>query len=111
VWQKGALGDRLPVQAEEGSGVCGSGGRVADAHNRHTADRVTADAGDRRSNTVDMAAHVVHLREEKVFLQLGGKEEHDSKSWICDTGAMNVRVPGCLHRARRGSVRHCPLRR
>jgi hypothetical protein len=64
------------------------------------------------SNTVDMAAHVVHLRE-KVFLQLGGKEEHDSKSWICDTGGheSHVRVPGCLHRARRGGVRHCLLRR
>jgi hypothetical protein len=41
------------------------------------------------SKAVDMVAHVVHLREEKVFAQLGEKEEHDSKSWICDTGATN----------------------
>jgi hypothetical protein len=33
-------------------------------------------------------AHIVHLREERVFAQLG-EEEHDCKSWICDTGAMN----------------------
>jgi hypothetical protein len=31
----------------------------------------------------------VDLREEKVFVQLGAKEERDSKSWICDTGATN----------------------
>jgi hypothetical protein len=36
---------------------------------------------------MDTAAHVVHLRE--VFTQLNEKEEHDNKSWICDTGAMN----------------------
>jgi hypothetical protein len=24
-----------------------------------------------------------------VFAQLGGREEHDHRSWICDTGAMN----------------------
>jgi hypothetical protein len=41
------------------------------------------------SNTVNMAAHIIHMCEEKVFAQLSGKEEHDSKSWICDTGAMN----------------------
>jgi hypothetical protein len=33
-------------------------------------------------------AHIVHLREEHVFAQLG-EEEHDCKSWICDTGATN----------------------
>jgi hypothetical protein len=33
--------------------------------------------------------HIVHLREEHVFAQLGEKEEHDCKSWICDTGATN----------------------
>jgi hypothetical protein len=38
------------------------------------------------SKVVEMAAHVVHLRE--VFVQLG-EEEHNNKSWICDTGAMN----------------------
>jgi hypothetical protein len=43
-----------------------------------------ADAG------VDGAlTHIVHLREEHVFAQLGEKEEHDCKSWICDTGATN----------------------
>jgi hypothetical protein len=31
----------------------------------------------------------VDLLEEKVFVQLGAKEERDSKSWICDTGATN----------------------
>jgi hypothetical protein len=31
----------------------------------------------------------VDLREEKVFVQLDAKEERDSKSWICDTGATN----------------------
>jgi hypothetical protein len=41
------------------------------------------------SKAVDMAAHIVHLCEEKVFAQLGEREEHDSKSWICDTRAMN----------------------
>jgi hypothetical protein len=35
------------------------------------------------------AAKVVHLREEKVFVQLGAKEERDAKVWICDTEAMN----------------------
>jgi hypothetical protein len=33
--------------------------------------------------------HIVHLHEERVFAHLGEKEEHDSKSWICDTGATN----------------------
>jgi hypothetical protein len=42
-----------------------------------------ADAG------VGALAHIVHLREEHVFAQLGEKEEHDCKSWICDTGATN----------------------
>jgi hypothetical protein len=37
--------------------------------------------------TVDMVAHVGYLRE-KVFAQLG-EEEHNIKSWICDTGATN----------------------
>jgi hypothetical protein len=37
---------------------------------------------------VDMVAPVVHLREEKVLAQLG-EEEHDNKSWICNTGATN----------------------
>jgi hypothetical protein len=27
-------------------------------------------------------AHIMHLREERVFAQLGEKEEHDCKSWI-----------------------------
>jgi hypothetical protein len=31
----------------------------------------------------------VHLREERVFTQLGEREEHDCKSWICNTGATN----------------------
>jgi hypothetical protein len=31
----------------------------------------------------------VHMHEEHVFAQLGEKEEHDCKSWICDTGATN----------------------
>jgi hypothetical protein len=35
------------------------------------------------------AVKVVHLREEKVFIQLGAKEERDAKVWICDTGATN----------------------
>jgi hypothetical protein len=34
-------------------------------------------------------AHIVHLREERVFAQLREREEHDCKSWICDTGATN----------------------
>jgi hypothetical protein len=34
-------------------------------------------------------AHIVHLREERVFTQLGEREEHDCKSWICNTGATN----------------------
>jgi hypothetical protein len=34
-------------------------------------------------------AHIVHLREGHVFAQLGEKEEHNCKSWICDTGATN----------------------
>jgi hypothetical protein len=33
-------------------------------------------------------AHIVHLREEHVFALLT-EEEHDCKSWICDTGATN----------------------
>jgi hypothetical protein len=33
-------------------------------------------------------AHIVRLREERVFAHLG-EEEHDCKSWICDTGATN----------------------
>jgi hypothetical protein len=33
-------------------------------------------------------AHIVHLREERVFAHLG-EEEHDCKSWICGTRAMN----------------------
>jgi hypothetical protein len=41
------------------------------------------------SKAVVMVAHIVHLHEEKVFVQLGEKEEHDNKSWIYDTGAMN----------------------
>jgi hypothetical protein len=41
------------------------------------------------SKAVVMATHIVHLHEEKVFVQLGEKEEHDNKSWIYDTGAMN----------------------
>jgi hypothetical protein len=32
---------------------------------------------------------LVHLHEEKVFVQLGAKEERDAKLWICDTGATN----------------------
>jgi hypothetical protein len=40
------------------------------------------------ADKVDMVAHVVHLREEKVLAQLG-EVEHDSKSWICNTGATN----------------------
>jgi hypothetical protein len=35
------------------------------------------------------AVKAVHLREEKVFVQLGAKEERDAKVWICDTGATN----------------------
>jgi hypothetical protein len=35
------------------------------------------------------AAHLVHLHEQKVFVQLGRREEHDHRSWICDTGATN----------------------
>jgi hypothetical protein len=31
----------------------------------------------------------VHLHEEKVFMQLGAEEEHDSKIWIYDTRATN----------------------
>jgi hypothetical protein len=34
-------------------------------------------------------AHIMHLHKERVFAQLGEGEEHDCKSWICDTGAMN----------------------
>jgi hypothetical protein len=34
-------------------------------------------------------AHIMHLHKERVFTQLGEGEEHDCKSWICDTGAMN----------------------
>jgi hypothetical protein len=34
-------------------------------------------------------AHFVHLQEEKVFAQLGEREEHDAGAWICDTGATN----------------------
>jgi hypothetical protein len=33
--------------------------------------------------------HLVHLHEEKVFTQFREEEEHDTKSWICDIGAMN----------------------
>lgn len=32
---------------------------------------------------------LVHLRQEKVFVQLGSKEERDPRSWIYDTGATN----------------------
>jgi hypothetical protein len=32
---------------------------------------------------------LVHLRQEKVFVQLGVKEERDPRSWICDIGASN----------------------
>jgi hypothetical protein len=40
--------------------------------------------------TQDAAAtHLVHLYEQKVFAQLGVREEHDHRSWICDTGATN----------------------
>jgi hypothetical protein len=34
-------------------------------------------------------AHIVHLCEERVSAHLREKEEHDCKSWICDTGATN----------------------
>jgi hypothetical protein len=40
------------------------------------------------SKAVDMTTHIVHLCEEKVFAQLD-EEEHNNKSWICDTGATN----------------------
>jgi hypothetical protein len=36
-----------------------------------------------------VAAHVVHLREERLFAHLEEKEEHDCKSWIYDMGATN----------------------
>ncbi len=32
------------------------------------------------------ARHLVHLYEQKVFAQLDEREEHDHRSWICDTG-------------------------
>jgi hypothetical protein len=35
------------------------------------------------------ASKAVHLREVKVFIQLGAKEERDAKVWICDIGATN----------------------
>jgi hypothetical protein len=31
----------------------------------------------------------VHLYEQRVFVQLGVKEDQDAKIWICDTGATN----------------------
>jgi hypothetical protein len=35
------------------------------------------------------SGRLVHLRQEKVFVQFSAKDEQDPRSWICDTGATN----------------------
>jgi hypothetical protein len=59
-----------------------------------SSDRVGGAAKDGRirgsaGSDVERRRQPVHLYEQKVFVQLGAKEDQDTKIWICDTGATN----------------------